>query len=99
MSSIESILEMGSGYRKPLHHYGDTFQTSTSRQPLPTFATTPPMSHPGSQSAVTCFGTGIGPMTDEPVNGFNQSLPGSMRSIQKWSSISPPCLAGAVSSQ
>ena len=26
--------------------YGDTFQTSTNRQPLPTFATTPPMSQP-----------------------------------------------------
>ena len=35
----------------------------------------------GSQRAVTCFGTGIGPMTEEPVSGFNQSLPGSMRSI------------------
>jgi hypothetical protein len=33
--------------------YGDTFQTSTSRQPLPAFATTPPMSHPGLHKAVT----------------------------------------------
>jgi hypothetical protein len=38
------------------------------------------------------------PTTVSPaVRGFSRSLPGTILPIQKWSSISPPCLAGGVS--
>jgi hypothetical protein len=62
--------------------------------------TTPLISHIGWQSCVTSRGTGTGPTTASlVVSGLSHNLPGSIRSIQKWSSSSPPFLAGAVSSQ
>src|SRR5438128_1601559 len=75
--------------------HGEMFQTSTSRQPLPVRATTPPTSHPTLHALATFAGTGIGPISGSPgVIGSSQICLGPVRRIRKWPSISLPDLTG-----